>query len=84
MKERDNVTSTVLELVELPNGDIALKRADSDDKPLVHIRFSEESEMAMDEVKMHVARAMVEAGIEAFAELNIPAAQEDETPPVIH
>lgn len=83
MKESDEVTSTVLELIELPNGEIALKRADSDDKPLVNIRFSEESEMAMDDVKMQVARAMVEAGIEAFAELNtVPV--EDEEPPSIH
>lgn len=83
MKEREDVTSTVLELIELPNGEIALKRADSDEKPLVEIRFSEESEMAMDDVKMHVARAMVEAGIEAFAELNtVPV--EDEVPPSIH
>ena len=62
--------SAVLELVELSNGEIALKRMDSDDKPLVKIQFSEESDMALESMKMFVARAMVEAGIEAFSELS--------------
>lgn len=65
--------TSVLELVELSSGEVALKRADSEDKPLVKIEFSEESEMAMDShsLKMAVARAMIEAGIEAYADLQI-------------
>lgn len=62
--------SAVLELIELSSGEIALKRIDSDDKPLVKIQFSDESEMALESMKMLVARAMVEAGIEAFSEMS--------------
>ena len=75
--------STLLELVELPNGDVALKRADTDEKPLMHIRFSEESGIALNDIKMQVARAMIEAGIEAFAELNTIQV-DDEDPPALH
>ena len=71
--------SSLLELVELSDGAIALKRVDDDSKPLVKIRFSDESEFALDKMKMLIARAMIEAGIDAFAELNAtPEEDEDE------
>lgn len=68
---------TVLEIIELPNGEIALKRIDDDSSPLVKIRFSKESEVLLDNMKMLVARAMIEAGMDAYAELNAIALDDD-------
>ncbi len=64
------LTSSFLEIIELPNGDIVLKRADGDGEPLVNIRFSEESRHYMPDSKLEIARAMIQAGIEAAAEIN--------------
>lgn len=82
--------SSLFELIELSNGDIALQRVDKEDKdqqPLVRIQFSDESEVALNTLKMAVARAMVEAGIEAYSEIqaaNIQEADAVDTTPVIH
>ncbi|MDX1269832.1 MAG: hypothetical protein R3311_20865 [Oceanisphaera sp.] len=57
-----------LELVELPNGDIILQRTEGEGEPLVTIRFSAESREYMVESPMEVARAMIQAGIQAAAE----------------
>ena len=73
--------STLLELVELPDGAIALKRVDDDrddSHPLVKIRFSDETEFALDKIKMVIARAMIEAGIDAYAELSSEFPEDDE------
>lgn len=64
------LTSSFLEIIELPNGDIVLKRADGDGEPLVNIRFSDESKHYMPDSKLEIARVMIQAGIEAAAELN--------------
>jgi len=63
------VPSSVLEIVELPNGDIALQRAGEDEEPLVLIQFSEASRVYLMDGTLEVARAMIQAGIEAAAEL---------------
>jgi len=57
-----------LELVELPNGDIVLQRADDDGEPLVVISFSEESRQFMTAPPLEVARAMIQAGIQVAAD----------------
>lgn len=64
------LTSSFLEIIELPNGDIVLKRADGDGEPLVSIRFSDESKHYMPDSKLEIARVMIQAGIEAAAEIN--------------
>ncbi len=61
--------STLYEIVELENGDIVLRRADGVGEPLVEIRFSKESRAWMQQGQLMVARAMIEAGLEAFAEI---------------
>ncbi len=76
--------SSLLELVELSDGAIALKRVDDDSKPLVKIRFSDESEFALDKMKMLIARAMIEAGIDAFAELNSSHEEDEEDILTLH
>ena len=70
MKSDPVTESSILELIEMANGDVALRQANSNAAPLLSITFSKESMQSMQSMKMHVARAMIEAGIEAFAELN--------------
>ena len=71
----------LLEIIELPSGDIALKRVDDEGDPLVTISFSPESEVMLDRLKMSVARAMLEAGMNVYAELN---AVDSDEPSIIH
>lgn len=70
--------SSLYEIVELPNGEIALQRADDtspqENEPLVSIRFSEESLYFLSEAKFHVAKAMIEAGLEAAGDMEDEAA----------
>lgn len=61
--------SVLYEIVELPNGDIALQRADEEGEPLVSIRFSKESLYFLNDAKIAVAKAMIEAGLEAAGDM---------------
>ena len=63
------MTTSILEIVELSDGEIVLQRADDDNGPLVKIRFSEESRLYLMGNDLEVARAMIQAGIQAAAEL---------------
>ncbi len=62
--------STLYEIVELANGEIALQRADDSGEPLVAIRFSKESLYFLNEAKFDIAKAMIEAGLEAASSYN--------------
>lgn len=65
--------SALYEIVELPNGEIALQRTDGaaegENEPLVSIRFSEESLYFLNEAKFDVAKAMIEAGLEVAGDI---------------
>ena len=62
--------SSFYEIVELLNGDVALARTDDEkNEPLVTIRFSEESLAFLGEEKFLVAKAMIEAGMEAAGDI---------------
>ena len=62
--------SSFYEIVELLNGDVALARADDEkNEPLVTIRFSVESLAFLGEEKFLVAKAMIEAGMEAAGDI---------------
>ncbi len=63
------MTSSLFEIMELSNGDVVLQRADDEGKPLVSIRFSAESLAFLRDAKFDVARAMIEAGMEAAGEV---------------
>lgn len=58
-----------LEIVELPNGDIALRRPKDEGEPLVAIRFSAESSEFLGSARHLIAKAMIEAGLEAVHEI---------------
>jgi len=65
------VEHSVLEIVELENGDVVLQQANSSSKPLLNIQFSDESKAylgTLGNLKMLVAKAMIQAGVQAFSE----------------
>jgi len=65
------VEHSVLEIVELENGDVVLQQVNSGSKPLLSIQFSDESKAYLDtfgNLKMQVAKAMIQAGVQAFSE----------------
>ena len=63
------MSASLLEIVTLGDGEIVLQRADDDSEPLVTIRFSEESRVYMMDNSLEVAKAMIQAGIQAAAEM---------------
>ena len=76
--------SSFYEIHELSTGEIILKRSDDDSsEPLVTIRFSAESLGFLGDARFKVAKAMIEAGMEAAGELaeqlpDEPASEEAE------
>lgn len=59
------MSPSFFEIVQLSNGDYALRRIDDDSAPLVKISFSDEAREMMEDRDMSVAKAMIAAGIEA-------------------
>ena len=74
--------SSLYEIIELPNGEIALTRAEDDapagSEPLVSIKFSEESIHFLGESRLEIARAMIEAGLDTLSELSEASAEADD------
>lgn len=62
------MVSEVLEIVELPNGDVALRRSGEPDA-LVTIRFAEQIGEMLSDAKLIITRAMFQAGVDAFTEM---------------
>jgi len=63
------MSPSFFEIVQLSNGDYALRRIDDDSAPLVRISFSEEAREMMDDRELSVAKAMIAAGIEAVGNI---------------
>ncbi len=63
------MSASLLEIVDLGDGEIVLQRADDDSEPLVVIRFSDESRQYMMDNGLEVAKAMIQAGIQEAAQL---------------
>lgn len=62
--------TSFLEIIELPNGDYALRRSDDDKSPLVKISFSSEAREMLQDNELEVAKAMITAGIEAVGTIS--------------
>jgi len=73
--------TTLFEIIELPNGDIALRRADESGEPLVSIRFSKESLYFLNDSKIDIAKAMIEAGLEAAGD--VQEVKDEDTAPLM-
>lgn len=59
--------ASLLEIVDLGDGEIVLQRADDDSEPLVTIHFSDETRVYLMDNGLEVAKAMIQAGIQAAA-----------------
>lgn len=64
------MSPSFFEIVQLNNGDYALRRVDDDSAPLVKISFSPEAREMMEDRDMAVAKAMIAAGIEAAGDIS--------------
>ena len=59
--------SNYLELTQLPDGSIVLRRSDDHEKPIVKIEFSGESKEFLNGEELSVAKEMIRAGIESVS-----------------
>ena len=73
------MSASLLEIIDLGDGEIALQRADDDSEPLVTIRFSDESRIYLMDNGLEVAKAMIQAGIQAAAVIAEQGEMEVET-----
>lgn len=64
------MAASLLEIVDLGDGEIVLQRADDESSPLVTIRFSQETREYLMGKGLDVARVMIQAGIEAVAAIS--------------
>ena len=82
------MSTSLLEIVDLGDGEIVLQRADDDSEPLVVIRFSEESRLYLMDNGLEVAKAMIQAGIQAAASLaeqaEVESEESAEAPRILH
>ena len=56
-----------LELAQLPDGSIVLRRSDDKENPIVKIEFSKESKDFLKGQELSVAKEMIRAGIESVS-----------------
>jgi hypothetical protein len=64
------VPTSLLEIIDLGDGEIVLQRAEHEGEPLVTIRFSEESRLYIMDQGLEVAKAMIQAGLQAASQLS--------------
>lgn len=70
------MSASLLEIIDLGDGEIVLQRADDDSEPLVTISFSDESRIYLMDNGLEVAKAMIQAGIQAAAAIAEQVEQE--------
>jgi enoyl-[acyl-carrier-protein] reductase (NADH) len=64
------MNATMLEILELADGEVVLRPAGGEGEALVTIRFSAQSRAYIGEQRLQVAKAMIEAGIRTTARLS--------------
>ena len=73
------MSTSLLEIVDLGDGEVVLQRADDDSEPLVSIQFSEKASAYLMENNLEVAKVMIQAGIQAAAKMAEMSAVEIES-----
>ena len=63
------MSRAMLEIVQLENGDVVLRRAGEEQKILLRLQFSQEVNEQLDGMKLEVAKAMIQGGAGAFADI---------------
>jgi len=64
------VSTSLLEIVDLGDGEVVLQRVEDDSEPLLSIQFSDEANAYLMGNNLEIARVMIQAGIEAAARLS--------------
>ena len=75
----ENQSESRIELVQLKNGDIALRNSDNPEEPLVVITISDQVADLMPMDKIDIAQSMVEAGIERYRDIQVERVEESQT-----
>lgn len=70
--------SSLYEIVMLPDGQVVLQRANEKGEPLIRINFSDEAKFYLNNTTIDIAKAMIDAGIDAVEELSAEALSVDE------
>ena len=73
------MTASLLEIVDRGDGEVVVQRSDEDSEPLVTILFSDEARDYMMDNALEVAKAMIQAGIQAAAVISESGKDESET-----
>ena len=63
------MSTSLLEIVDLGDGEVVLQRVEDDSEPLVSIQFSDEANTYLMGNNLEIAKVMIQAGIEAAAQL---------------
>lgn len=71
------MSDPIIELVQLENGDIALRNSDNPDQPLVTISISTQVQNLLPGDRIDVANAMIEAGIERYQEIQFQRMEDE-------
>ncbi|WP_252179921.1 hypothetical protein [Endozoicomonas sp. 4G] len=74
------MAASFLEIVELPTGEIVLRRSDDEGEPLLTMKFSEEAIEFLEGGHLQVAKVMFDAGMQEVAELTRPQPADEEIP----
>lgn len=64
------MSTSLLEIVDLGDGEVVLQRVEDESEPLVSIQFSDEANGYLMGNNLEIARVMIQAGIEAAARLS--------------
>ncbi len=72
------MAAAVLEIVELEDGNVALRRADGEGEPLVCIRFSDEAVAYLRDAHVDIARAMINTGIQIVGRMTEELVRDDD------
>jgi hypothetical protein len=64
------VSTSLLEIVDLGDGEVVLQRVEDESEPLVSIQFSDEANAYLMGNNLEIARVTIQAGIEAAARLS--------------
>lgn len=71
------MSSAFLEIIELPDGNFVLQKADENGDPLVTITFSKDTKEFLKEHNVTVAKAMINAGIQTVGVISKQMAESD-------
>jgi hypothetical protein len=62
------MSTAYYEIMVLPSGEVALKRADDEGEPLLKISFSRDAKEHLNHQHLEIARAMITTGVQLVEE----------------